>query len=68
MIAGDGDVGFTWRKNDDYIEVGFPTGKFLIAPQSTGSGFMEMRHITVKRLRNFSCLLKEYRQNNRIQD
>ena len=37
MIAGDGDVGFTWRKNDDYIEVGFPTGNFLLRHSQRGA-------------------------------
>ena len=39
MIAGDGDVGFTWRKNDDYIEVGFPNGEISYCATVNGERF-----------------------------
>lgn len=36
MIAGDGDVGFTWRRGDDYLEVGFLDGNMSFCCQKDG--------------------------------
>lgn len=36
MIAGDGDVGFTWRRGDDYLEVGFADGGMSYCCQKDG--------------------------------
>ena len=36
MIGGDGDVGFTWRRGDDYLEVGFMDGEMSFCCQKGG--------------------------------
>lgn len=36
MIGADGDVGFTWRRGDDYLEVGFAEGEMSFCCQKGG--------------------------------
>lgn len=36
MIGGDGDVGFTWRRGGDYLEVGFTGGEMSFCRQKGG--------------------------------